>query len=322
MKFEELKKSLIDQIKPVYLIYGEDIDLSYAALNLIEQACNITMQDFNKVVFAGDYTMQDVVESCQVLPIMDQKRLVIAKDYAGKGDEREKGYLQKYLESPSPDTCFVMFATKQVPLFVSYLNKVEPVDCNKLSPDMLKRVINSRLAQSGKKIEKAAIDYLVEACSGSYTSSSKEVDKLISYAGQVDTITLAMVESIVTKNIENVVYDLTNAIADKNGDKAYAIVNNLLDHGNQPTALISLITGQFRRLFFVSITAGENSELAKHLGVKEGAIFIAKKQAKSFSPKALKAICEKCADAEFKIKNGKMEGVNAINYLIAEILNY
>jgi DNA polymerase-3 subunit delta len=280
------------------------------------------MQDFNKVVFAGEYSIQDVVESCQVMPIMDAKRLVIAKDYSGKGDEKEKGYLQKYLESPSPDTCFVMFATKQVPLFVSCLNKVEPVDCNKLTPDMLKRVINSRLAQSGKKIEKAAIDYLVEACSGSFTASSKEADKLVAYAGANEIVTLAMVESIVTKNIENVVYDLTNAIAEKNGDKAYAIVNNLLDHGNQPTALISLITGQFRRLFFVSITEGDNAELAKQLGVKEGAIFIAKKQAKAFGPKTLKLICEKCIDAEFKIKNGKMEGVNAINYLVAEILSY
>ena len=35
-----------------------------------------------------------------------------------------------------------------------------------------------------------------------------------------------------------------------------------------------------------------------------------------------KLICEKCVDAEFKIKNGKMEGVNAINYLLAEILSF
>ncbi len=322
MKFEELKKSLANGLKPAYFIFGEDVDLLYSALNLLENACNITMPDFNKVVFGPESNMQEVIESCQVLPIMDTKRLVVIKDYSGKGSDTEKKYLQNYLDNPSFDTCFVMFATKNIPLFVSVLNKVEPVDCNKLSAETLSKVIVSKFAQGGKKIEKLAVDYLIEACSGSFTAISKEIEKLLSFAGESEVITLKMAETLVAKSIENVVYDLTNAIAEKNGSKVYAIVNNLLDHGNMPTALISLITNQFRRLFFVSITEGENAELAKHLGVKEGAIYIAKKQAKAFGPKTLKLICEKCVDAEFKIKNGKMEGVNAINYLLAEILSY
>ncbi len=322
MKFEELKKSLVNGLKPAYFIFGEDVDLLYSALNLLENACNITMPDFNKVVFGLESNMQEVIESCQVLPIMDTKRLVVIKDYSGKGSDTEKKYLQNYLDNPSLDTCFVMFATKNVPLFVSVLNKVEPVDCNKLSAATLAKVIVSKFAQGGKKIEKLAVDYLIEACSGSFTAISKEIEKLLSFAGESEVITLKMAETLVAKSIENVVYDLTNAIAEKNGSKAYSIVNNLLDHGNMPTALISLITNQFRRLFFVTITEGENAELAKHLGVKEGAIYIAKKQAKAFGPKTLKLICEKCVDAEFKIKNGKMEGVNAINYLLAEILSF
>ena len=322
MKFEELKKSLVNGLKPAYFIFGEDVDLLYSALNLLENACNITMPDFNKVVFGPESNMQEVIESCQVLPIMDAKRLVVIKDYSGKGSDTEKKYLQNYLDNPSLDTCFVMFATKNVPLFVSVLNKVEPVDCNKLSAATLTKVIVSKFAQGGKKIEKLAVDYLIEACSGSFTAISKEIEKLLSFAGESEVITLKMAEALVAKSIENVVYDLTNAIAEKNGSKVYSIVNNLLDHGNMPTALISLITNQFRRLFFVTITEGENAELAKHLGVKEGAIYIAKKQAKAFGPKTLKLICEKCVDAEFKIKNGKMEGVNAINYLLAEILSF
>ena len=322
MKFEELKKSLVNGLKPAYFIFGEDVDLLYSALNLLENACNITMPDFNKVVFGPESNMQEVIESCQVLPIMDTKRLVVIKHYSGKGSDTEKKYLQNYLDNPSQDTCFVMFATKNVPLFVSVLNKVEPVDCNKLSPETLGKVIVSKFTQGGKKIEKLAVDYLIEACSGSFTAISKEIEKLLSFAGESEVITLKMAETLVAKSIENVVYDLTNAIAEKNGSKVYSIVNNLLDHGNMPTALISLITNQFRRLFFVSITEGENAELAKHLGVKEGAVYIAKKQAKAFGPKTLKLICEKCVDAEFKIKNGKMEGVNAINYLLAEILSF
>ncbi len=322
MKFEELKKSLNNSLKPAYFVFGEDIDLLYSALNLLENACNITMPDFNKVVFSGDCDIQEVVEACQVLPIMDAKRLVIIKDYTGKGNEKDKTYLSNYLQNPALDTCFIMFASKSIPLFVSVLNKVEPVDCNKMSIETLSKVVISKFNSKGKKIEKQALDYIIEACGGSYTSISKEVDKLVSFSGDSEIITQAMAEKLVAKSVENVVYDLTNAIAEKNGSKVYTIVNNLLDHGNQPTALISLITNQFRRLFFVSITEGENVELARHLGVKEGAVYIAKKQAKSFSPKALKAICEKCVDAEFKIKNGKMEGVNAINYLLAEILNY
>lgn len=322
MKFEELKKNLANGVKPVYFVYGEDIDLLYSALNLIENACNITMPDFNKVVFAGDgFGIQEVVDSCCVMPIMDSKRLVVVKDYSAKASETDKKYLQKYLDNPSLDTCLVLFASKQIPLFISLVNKTETVDCNKMSEEMLKRVIIAKLNGQGKKIEKLAVDNLVSNCSGSYTAVTKEIDKLVAYAGADEVITNQMVESIVSKSVENVVYDLTNAIAEKDGTKAFAIVNNLLGHGNQPSALISLISNQFRRLFYATITEGDNKELAGYLGVKDGAIFIAKKQAKAFSPKALKSICEKCSDAEFKLKNGKMEAVNAVNYLIAEILN-
>ena len=167
MKFEELKKSLINGLKPAYFIFGEDVDLLYSALNLIENACNITMPDFNKVVLTGDFNMQEAIESCQVLPIMDTKRLVVVKDYNGKATDGEKKYLQDYLNNPSTDTCFVMFATKSIPLFVSVLNKVEPVDCNKMSPETLSRVIVSKFGSCGKKIEKAALEYLIDACSGS-----------------------------------------------------------------------------------------------------------------------------------------------------------
>lgn len=322
MKFEELKKNLTSGLKPAYFVYGEDIDLLYSALSLLENACAISMPDFNKVVFAGDsYSIQEVVESCYVMPIMDAKRLVVVKDYSGKSNDADKKLLSNYLDSPSPDTCLVLYATKQIPLFLSLVNKLETVDCNKMSEEMLKKVVISKLNSKGKKIEKIAVDNLVTNCGGSYTNVSRELEKLIAYLGDNEIITSAMVDSMVSKSIENVVYDLTNALAEKNGTKAYQIVNNLLDHGNQPTALISLISNQFRRLFYATITEGDNKELAGYLGVKEGAVYIAKKQAKAFSAKSLKSICEKCSDAEFKVKNGKMEAVNAINYLIAEILS-
>ena len=57
------------------------------------------------------------------------------------------------------------------------------------------------------------------------------------------------------------------------------------------------------------------------LGVKEFAITKYKQQAQNFGQRALKNIYDKCIEVEFMSKNGAMEGTNAVNFLIANILN-
>lgn len=321
MKFENLKESLKENIKTAYMIGGEDSYLCYKALELIESACNISMPDFNKIIFNKEgFSAQDIVASCEVMPIMDEKRLVVVKDYLGVKNEKEKGVIVEYLKNPQPSTCLVFFASSTNNFYLSFVDKVEYIDCSKLTYNLLSRLVGASCSKEGVQIEVNACKKLIEYCNYNLTRIDQELNKLIGYKADDKVIKERDIDEMVTKDEEYVIFELADALADKDGNKAYAIVNNLYYRKNTPTMILSFISNHFRRLFYSAVTDESSASIAADLGVKEFAVIKAKAQAKKFTKLKLKNIYDLCLDCEHKIKSGKMQGEAAICYLISNII--
>lgn len=321
MKFENLKANLNKEILPAYFIGGDDSYLVYKALELIENACKIDLPDFNKSIFTKEgFNATDIVNACEVMPIGDSKRLVVVKDYLGVKNDKEKEVLVNYLRNPVPTTCLVLFASTTNNFYLSMVDKLEYVDCNKLSFDTLIKWIAANVRKSNFEMEVMACRKLVEYCSFNLTRVDSELNKLMAYRSDSKVITAKDVEEMVTKDEEYVIFELTDALASKDGDKAFSIVENLYYRKNTPTMILSFITSHFRRLLFSNISQYTNAELSKMLGVKEFAIIKAKEQGKKFSKLKLKQIYDLCLECDYSIKAGKMTGENAIGYLFGNIL--
>jgi len=323
MKFELLKSSLKQEIKPAYFICGDDSFLEYKSLELIENACNLAFTDFNKVVFAVDgFSAREVVNACEVLPIGDEKRLVIVKDYLNKKNEEEKKIFVEYLKNPTPSTCLVFFSSNPTnDFYMSFVNFLEFVDCNKLGEDTLKKWVIAKLSKEGKKISNLALNKIIEFCNFSLTKIDAETNKLLAYIGEEETVKEEDVLQIVTKDAEYIIFELTEALSKKNGTVCFDIIDKLLKQNNNPTSLIAIITNHFRRMFFSSISTYSDAELSKLLNVKEYAIKKSKQQSGLFTKMKLKNIYDLCLQVDYNIKSGKMEGKNALSYLVANILN-
>ena len=70
MKFIELKKDLEKNIRPAYLISGNDRYLCYSALELIKKALNITLVEMNEVIMSGEsVTKEDIAFNKTTNPI-------------------------------------------------------------------------------------------------------------------------------------------------------------------------------------------------------------------------------------------------------------
>ena len=93
----------------------------------------------------------------------------------------------------------------------------------------------------------------------------------------------------------------------------------MIKNKEQPVSIISTISNHFRRLFYVARSDFDKKELADFLKVKEYAIVKYKEQASNFTLKKLKEIFDVCINVEYLTKNGKMEGKNAVSYLVANI---
>jgi DNA polymerase-3 subunit delta len=324
MRFEDLKSNLKTSILPAYLINGGESYLTVLAQNLIEKALKLSLTEFNKKVFADDFTgnAQDIVESCRVLPFGCEHRLVVVNDYVGKKLESEKKVFLNYLKNPNPTTCLVFFSTNKSEFFDSLKDSVENIDCVKVSQNFLFLFLKSSLEKNGLKIESSAINKFLDSCNFSITKLNSEIEKMVSIKmnDPEKLITSQDIENNITKSTEYVIFDLTLALSKKDANKAYALIDVMLKNKEQPVSLISLLSNHFRRLFLVSRSDFSNVELAKMLNVKEYAIGKYSAQAKMFSQRKLKEIFDLCIQVEFMTKSGQMEGKTAINYLVANIL--
>lgn len=305
-----LKARLQKKVEPCYVVQGEDLLLYDKALELIKNACQLQLEQFNLLVFDDDNFDGDVVlNSCETLPMGSDKKIVLLKNIS-KFPEAFKKKLQAYLKTPVPSTCLVVF---------DFFNKfdfliAEKVSAKRLDERSLQNLIVSELSQHGKTITNQACLLLMDFCCDYFSLIKNELDKLL--ACDENEIDEKIVNSLVSKETEFTVFELTDALSKRDADRAV----NLLNLMDKDTKTFSLVLNHFRRMFFASVSDLSDKELAELLSVKEYAISKARALAKNFSKLQLKNIYEMMNDVDLAIKNGGMQVENALFYLIFGIL--
>ena len=307
-----LKARLKDGLSNCYIMFGDDYELYLRAFNMIYKRAEINLPDFNFIKFDDEnYSMQSVVNACEVLPMGDNYRVILVKNVE-KISENDKKMLISYLNNPSPNSILVFF---DIYGKLGNLKNVQQVDCNKFDKGMLTNIVAREVEKKGKQISGEAIERLIDYCGCSLTRIVGELDKLVYYDLDNPLITASLIEKMVSRDDEVVIYELTEALGQKNGDKAIKCLEKLKKDG-----ILGLITNHFRRLFFISTSGLSDEELANLLSVKEYAIKKQRSQVKNFSKMQLKKIYALLEEVDFMIKSGAMLQENALSYLILSIL--
>lgn len=309
-----LKTRLKSRIEPCYLVSGDDYYLFDKALSMITKAMDLQLEDFNKSVFDDDnFAMQTVLNACEILPMGSNKRLVIVKNIT-KINENDKNLLENYLKTPCKSTVLLILDFNNK--FTSIQKLCEFVDAKRMDKSLARSIVVNDLAKRGKQISAEAVEVLLDYCNGYLTNVMNEIDKLVFYDMHESLVTKKTVETVVNKNVEFAVFELTEALGKRNLDKAL----NLLSQMEKDPSTLGLITNHFRRLFFIAISADmSNGELSSLLGVKEYAILKQREQVGNFSKMQLKKIYSLLEEVDYKIKSGQMLSLTALYYLVFSI---
>ena len=312
LKPEELTRELSSgKLRPVYLLWGAETLLLDRALAEIEkQALLGAMVEFNCDRFrARDASAAEVAAAAQTLPMMAERRLVVLKELdAWRAEEQEK--LVPCLEKPSPQTCLVLVAEevdgrRKLAKAVSAAGAL--VEFKHPYPAQLPALIKEMAAQQGKSIEADAVDLLIELKGNNLQMLAQELEKLALYVDPNPTITREHVAESVADTKLSVVFEFTDAVGERNAEKALRVFGRMMETGEAPLAVLGMVARHFRLIWKIQALKQERksvAEMAQETGLNR---FILEKtylaQAKNFQPADLGRLSSALADLDFALKS-------------------
>lgn len=317
MNYIQFVKEIKSEIKNFYVVLGDDLFLLKQVETRVESACEITMPEFDKIMFDGENFSVAAFEGAFLgLPIASKKKLVVVKNLP-KQSEADKRALKEILRKQN--SCCVLFFANSTGEDFSFILDATKIECSKLSNELCQKFVDDRLKQNSMQITDAAKTKLVELCANNLGKICTELDKLAFMCMDKGTIEEDDVKTSVKSDLEYKIYELSDLLLDKNIDRAMLIIQDMLTKKEEPTAILSLLTSNFRRLYFAKITPDDNATLAKQLGVKEYAMKMAKDKTSKVGAVALKQINEMLLETDYAIKSGEMPADLALNYAILKI---
>lgn len=319
MKFKELKKSLTVTVAPIYLVCGDDAFFVEYSAKLVCDAC-LKMPEMNLTRFPSNILKEDYDKFNSALmsfPFMSEKRVVWIKELYPAAAELAK--LKEYCSNPNESTVLLICNT-QPSESLKKLPNVTVVDCMRGDDALVAAWVKNQAKINRLTVTDDAVRKLISYCLSDMTRINGETAKLIAYCSDKGEITGDDVDALCVKENDYRLYEIVDFIAARNYDKAYESLTDMLENAGDGQKLFVSLYYYFRRLLYSSISSATNAEIASALKVKEFSITMAKRQAKAFSPKRLKAITDALTNYDAAFKSGKIEQNSAVWNGILEVL--
>ena len=231
-----------------------------------------------------------------------------------KAQERERLLLEQVVTGLDENTILIL-SNSNIPLNLA--RYFIEIDCSKLDLPSLREYIPKLIAP--KKIDGNALYTLIEFCSRDMLRISNELKKLLAYLGTKQVITNDMVELLVANTIENEIYELANALADKNKVKAMGLFDKFVAKGIDYSIILSTLISQYRRLLHCALSTKSDQELADDLKIKEWAVKRTRETASRYGKATLKACLDDLVDTEYNFKSGLMLEETAVRTVMAKL---
>lgn len=160
------------------------------------------------------------------------------------------------------------------------------------------------------EIDENTARYLVECCGSGMQELINELRKVIEYAGPGGTITKESIDKLCIKQIQAIIFDLTDCLGAKNVGKALEILKKL-EYNKEPVQKI-LITlyNHFKKLYIVKISNEYKTNLAESMNLKPNQMFLTRKyseQARFFTKEELRKIIDELINLDAGYKQGLID---------------
>lgn len=308
----------------IYLLYGQELYLLEDYIKKIKKSFDKLMDGINFIKL-DETNVNQLIENIETPCFGFDKKLIIVRNSGllkkeGKRKNSNNSslsdkiaeYIENNIDLIKQDNLIVFVETEaeknNLYKVIEAKGKVIVFEPEKL-PNLIKRI---KAISSAYKVEISDYDsqYLVECCGTSLQDIINELRKLIEYAGENGKITKKDIDAMTTKQIDSVIFDLTDNLGKKDIKKAMDVFYNLIYQKEPVQKILITLYNHFKKLYFVKCAIRNNENITEVLKLKPNQIFLVSKyknQANFFNEFELRKILEEFSNLDYNYKIGLID---------------
>ncbi len=307
--------------KRIYLVHGGDSFIVKSKMKSI--IAKFDVDDFNINIYDADETnISNAINDASTIPFMSDNKIVIIKNAFFLTNEKQKkevpqdiDALVRYINNPVEETILIITAPyakldERKAITKALKGKTEVVFCEPMKKVDLTSWIRRQLGKQSIKIDKKAMDEFLKRVEHNTQIAVNEMKKLLLYAEGMDVVTIETIKKVITKNVEDNVYEITNNILDNKRSEALEIYNDLIMHSEDPLRILGILVNKYREILQVKLLlkAGKDKAgVASHYHCSSGRAYYMVKNARSVSMATVKKHLLRLEDLDYKIKSGRID---------------
>ena len=325
MTIDALEKKIQKEIQNgIYLFYGEELYFLETIIKKMKKNFGELIPGINLVTI-DETNIQNIIPEIETPAFGYNKKLIIVKNtglFKKEGKRKnailteEKEKLIKYIPEhikEIEESIVLIFIEESADKFKLYkLIDEYGVICQfekQKLPQLVARL--KAICNAYKvKVDDITLKYLVENCGTSLQDLINEIRKLIEYVGAEGIITKNEIDLLAIKQIESVIFDLTDNLGKKDIDKALEVLNNLLYNKEPIQKILITLYNHFKKLYLVKLSEKHKRDLAQSLNLKPNQMFLVSKykgQAGYFQEEELKNILFELINLDSNYKVGLID---------------
>jgi DNA polymerase-3 subunit delta len=312
--------------EPLYLLAGKEAFLKREFLKELRESLfpkdpsDLNYQEFR----AGSDALSAVLDFAGTAPFLGEARLAVLWEVDELSDA-EKETLLAYAGRPAPTGIVVAVSeeasAKKNEFLRKFSEKAKLIACYPPFERDLPQWIGARAKKKGIRLEAGAAELLSDRAGKDLASLDSALEQAAVYASPRTLVTLKDLDGLLGRSIQADVFELADAILDRNAKRAFAIVEALLGEGARAFEIVPVLASQFDRLKRGSALLAEGrsqQEIGADLRIHSFFLDKFMRQARRAPAGKASEIFRKLLDCDEAIKTSRLSDALALERFVLE----
>lgn len=311
LSFEQLHKSLPQQLSPVYLVTGDEP-------LMVQESCDAVRAAAKQAGFSerelyhtdAGFQWPQLLHSANSMSLFAERKIIEVRIHNGKPGDAGSKAIVEYCQSPAADNLLLLVSPKleRASQNSKWYKAVEAVGAVvtiwPINPKQMPRWIEQRLQRAGIRADAQAVDILASRVEGNLLAAAQEVEKLklVAKDGFIDSHTMA---NAVVDSARYDVFGLVDKALAGHPQAAAATLNGLRGEGSEPAVVLWALTREIRALMALkqALSSGHAIEgVARRYGIFENRLPLIRAATARLQNPTLRLLVKECAYIDRTIK--------------------